>query len=79
METKVSWKCALKNGADLCVNEGQTLSEYQVSLTEGRKKKKKKEKKSIFDRVWFSRKIAILDSRTMSSGSISHEDNDGEA
>ena len=38
----MSWKCALENGADLCVNEGQKLNEYRVSLAEGKKKKKKK-------------------------------------
>ena len=32
---------ALENGADLCVNEGQKLSEYRVSLAEGKKKKVK--------------------------------------
>ena len=31
----------LENGADLCVNEGQKLSKYRVSLTEGKKKSKK--------------------------------------
>ena len=48
----------------ICVNEGQRLSEL-ASLKE--------------DRVWFSRKTVVLDSRTISSGSISHVDNDGEA
>ena len=32
----------VENGADLCVNEGQKLNEYRVSLAEGRKKKKEK-------------------------------------
>ena len=35
--------CALENGADLCVNEDQYVSEYRVSLAE-RKKERKKEK-----------------------------------
>ena len=60
----------------ICVNEGQKLSEYRVCLTEGRKKKKKKKEK--IDRVWFSRKAVVLDCRTMSSGSISRVDNNGE-
>ena len=66
------------NGADLCVNEGQKLSEYRVSLAEEERKKEEEGEKSIFDCVWFSRKTAVLDSRTMSSGSISRVDNDGE-
>ena len=40
-ETETSLKRALENGADLCKNEGQKLSEYRVSLTEGKKKKEK--------------------------------------
>ena len=44
-----------------------------------KERKKEEVEKSILDRVWFSRKTAVLDSRTMSSGSISHVDNDGEA
>ena len=36
----MSWKCALENGADLCVN-GQKLNEYRVGLTEGKKKYEK--------------------------------------
>ena len=55
------------------------MSEYRVSLTEGRKKEEEEGEKTIFDHVWFSRKTAVLDSRIMSSGSISHVDNDGEA
>ena len=56
------------------MRKGQKLSEYRVSLAEGRK-----EKSQLFDRVWFSRKTAVLDSRTMTAGSISRIDNDGEA
>ena len=63
----------LESGVDLCVKEDQKLSEYRVSLAEG---KKKEGEKSIFECVW---KSPVLDSRTMSSGSISHVDNDGEA
>ena len=37
----ISWKCALENGADVCVNDGQKLSEDRVSLTEGNEKKEK--------------------------------------
>ena len=59
----------------ICVNEGQKLSEYRVSLAEGRTKGEK----SIFDCVWFSRKTTILESMSMFSGSISHVDNDGDA
>ena len=73
MGTDISWKCALENGADLCVNEGQALSEYRVSLAE------EEGEKSIFDRVWFSRKTTVLDSVAKYSSSISHIDNDGEA
>ena len=69
----MSWKRALENGGDLCVNEGQKLSEYRVSLAEGRKKKK--ERSRFFDCVWFSRKTAVLE---MFSGSILHVDNVGE-
>ena len=36
----MSWKCVFDNGVDLCVNEGQRLNEYRVSLAEGKKKKK---------------------------------------
>ena len=47
--------CALENGADLCVNEDQYVSEYRVSLAERKKERKKEEgEKSIFDSVWFS-------------------------
>ena len=42
------------------------------------KERKKEGEKSIFDCVWFSRKTAVLESRTMNSGSISHAGNDGE-
>ena len=38
------------------------------------------EKRKVnFDRDWFSRKTAILESKSMCSGSISHVDSDGEA
>ena len=47
--------CTLGNGADLCVNEGQLLSERRVSLAE------EEERRKIFDRVWSSRKTAVLD------------------
>ena len=40
MET--SWTCALQNGADLCVNHGDTLRERLSD--EERKKERKKEK-----------------------------------
>ena len=63
------WKCKLKNGTDLCVNEGQESSEYRVSRKE----------KSRYLTVWFSRKTAVLESRSMFSVSISHVENDGEA
>lgn len=43
------------------------------------KKKKKEGENSIFDCIWFSRKTADLESRSMFSGSISHVDNDAEA
>ena len=59
--------CALGNGADLYVNEGQWLSECQVSLAERKKERR------IFNHVWSSRKTAVLE------GSISHADNDSEA
>ena len=36
---KISWKRALENGADLCVNEGQKLSEYRANLSEEERKK----------------------------------------
>ena len=75
---KISWNCVLENGADLCVNEGHKLSEYRVSLADGRKKNEEGEK-SIFDRVWFSRKTAILENDAVYTGSISHVDNDGAA
>ena len=48
------------------------LSECQVVLAERREK-------SIFDRVWYSRKTAILEGAAMYSGSILHVDNDSEA
>ena len=57
------------------VNDGQWLSECRVSLTE----RKKKGEKSIFDRVWFSRKTAILEGAAMYSGIILHVDNDSKA
>ena len=75
METDISWKCALENGADLCVNEGQALSEYRVSLAE---EEEEEGEKSIFDRVWFSRKTTVLDSVAKYSSSISHVNNDSE-
>ena len=53
----ISWKCALENGADLCVNEGQALSIELASL----KEEEEEGAKSIFDRVWFSRKTTVLD------------------
>ena len=71
----ILWKCALENGADLCVSEGQALSEYRVSLA---KEEEKEGEKSIFGRVWFSRKTTVLDSMAKYSSSISHVDNDGE-
>ena len=59
--------CA-KNGAYLCVNERQKLSEYRVSLTE----------ETIFDRVYFSRKMDVLEGYAMYTGSISHIENNSE-
>ena len=38
----LSWNCTLQNGEDLCVNEGQKLSEYRVSPTERKKKERRK-------------------------------------
>ena len=61
----------LENVADLCVNEGQKLSKYQVHPTEG--------EKSILDHVWLSTKTAILEGAAVSTGSISHIDNNSEA
>ena len=40
--------CALENGADLCVNEDQYVSEYRVSLAERKKERRKKKEKSRF-------------------------------
>ena len=60
----------------MCVNEGQKLSECRVSLAE---RKKEEGEKSIFDRVWFSMKTAVLEGDAMYTGSISHVDNDGAA
>ena len=45
---KISWNCALENEAELCVDEGQKLSE------------KEEEQKSILDRVRFSMKTAAM-------------------
>ena len=70
----MSWKRALENGVDLCVNEGQKLSKYRVNLAKG-----KKEEKSIFDRIWFSSKTAVLECTSMFSGIISHVSDNGEA
>ena len=39
MET--SWTCALQNGADLCVNHGDTLRERQANLSDEERKKEK--------------------------------------
>ena len=66
--------CALGNGVDSYVNEGQWLSECRVILAE-----RKKEEKSIFDRVWFSRRMDVLEGAAMYSGIILHVDNDSEA
>ena len=70
-----SWKCSLENRADLCVDECQKLSEYRVSLTEGKKEK------SQFLTACGSVEIktAVLDGMAMSSGSISRVVNDDEA
>ena len=60
VETTIFFKygiihCTLENGADLCVNEDQYVSEYRVSLAERKKERKKEEgEKSNFDSVWFS-------------------------
>ena len=56
--------------SDLCVNEGQKLSKYRVSLAEGRKKEKSKV---------FSRKMGVLYSASTCSDGIFHIENDGEA
>ena len=50
-----------------------------ASLKERKKERKKEGEKSIFDRVWFSRKTAVLEGAAMYSGSILHVDNDSEA
>ena len=50
---------------DSYVNEGQWLSECRVSLAE-----RKKGEKSIFDRVWFSKKTAVLEGTAMYSDII---------
>ena len=42
-------------------------------------KEEEEGEKSIFDRVWFSRKTTVLDSVAKYSSIISHVDNDGEA
>ena len=34
--------CALENGADLCVNEDQYVSEYRVSLAERKKERRRR-------------------------------------
>ena len=71
MKTKLYWNNAL---ADLCVNDLK-LSECRVSLTE----EEEEGEKSIFDRVCFSMKTALLEGAVMYTGSISHVDNDIEA
>ena len=38
------------------------------------KEKKKEEQNSIFDRIWFSMKMAILESAAKYAGTISYED-----
>ena len=43
LKTKISWNCALENGAYLCVTEDQKLNECRVSLTERKKERKKDE------------------------------------
>ena len=53
--------CALGNGTDLYVNEGQWLSECQVSLAERKKERR------IFNHVWSSRKTAVLEGTAMYS------------
>ena len=72
MKTKISWNCALQNGADLYVNEGLKLSECLVNLTE-------EGGESRFLTVWFSMKTAVLEGDIMYTGSISHIDNESEA
>ena len=67
---KISWNCAQENGADICVDEGQKLSNYRVNLTE-------EGEKSILDRAWFSMKRAVLECATMYS-SNSHVDSNEE-
>ena len=48
LETDISWKYVLENGADLCVNEGQALSEYRASLAEGRRRRRRRRRKVDF-------------------------------
>ena len=77
--TKISWNCTPENinRADLCVNEGQKLSECRVSLAE--RKKEEEGEMSIFDCVWFSMKTDVLEGAAMYTGSISHMDNCNQA
>ena len=60
LKTMISWNCALENGVDLYVIEGQKLSKYRVSFT-------KRKEKIDFDRIWFSRKMATWEGASSSS------------
>ena len=44
-------KNALQNGADLCVNHGDTLRERRASLSD--EERKKEGENSIFSTAWF--------------------------
>ena len=59
--------------------KARSWASIELASLKKKKKKKKEGEKSIFDCVWFSRKTAVLESRSMFSGSISHVDNDGVA
>ena len=47
-----------------------------ASLKKEERRKKKEEQKSIFDRVWFGEKTAVLEGAATYSSSISHIEND---
>ena len=44
----MSWKRALESGADLCVKEGQKLSEYRISLAEEEEEEEERRRKVDF-------------------------------
>ena len=61
--TNISWKCALQNGANSCVNESQKLSQYRVSRTEIMKRENRF--LTMSGSVW-----AVLEGAAMFTGSI---------